>query len=200
MRWPTRSSLTTLCIAALVVTVVGCAQESPEEQVARLRTQYTVELNGFTVEEPEPAEGDAAKAGAQEAAAVASEASAAAVAGEAAMEEGEEAMEEDEEEMPPGPRPADVILHLLVRFGGDGGEALPGVTVEVTQADPSGKEKQRTRQWIDAAGMQPDETRQVDLKLEGVEYEDGDAFSVLLREGVPPEERGAYREFAETGS
>ncbi len=129
-----------------------------------------------------------------EEAAVAEEAAmaeAAAMAEEGATEELVEPAEES------GPRPMDISLHLLVRFSGD--EALTGITVEVTQADPFGKEKEPTLHWIETAGMGKSDVQQVDLRLEGVEFEDGDAFSVLLREVVPAEARSQYREFAEAG-
>lgn len=178
-----------------VLALSACEPKTPEEQVAAARAQYSVKLESFTVEEPQPEppaveealilEGDIIMAAA---AAVAEE------AGEG-MEEAEEVLEEAVET---GPRQVDVILHMLLGFNGD--EALPGITVEVTQADPFGKEKEPTLHWIETAGMTKSDVKQVDLRLEGVEYEDGDAFSVLLREVVPAADRSRYREFAEAGS
>ena len=199
------SQLITCCLVAFVFLVAaGCGPNSPEDQVAATRAQYTVRLESFTAEQPEPEpvmeeevvaeEGEAAAtatASAVESAMVAEEA----VAGEEGA--GEEGMDE-EEVVESGPRPTDVILHLLVRFGGD--EALPGITVEVTQADPFGKEKEPTLHWVETAGMGKSDVQQVDLRLEGIEYEDGDGFSVLLRQTVPAEDRAQYREFAEAGS
>lgn len=187
------------CGLAALLLMVGCAPGSPEEQVAKTRAQYTVKLENFSVEEPEPEPMPepemAEEAGEAEGAAMAAEAAVAeeAAEGEAAAEEMDEELEEV---METGPRPMNVILHLLVQFGGD--ESLPGITVEVTQADPFGKEKEPTLHWIDTAGMAKSDVKQVDLRLEGMEYEDGDAFSVLLSTGIPADTSG-YREFAEAG-
>ena len=184
--------LVILCLLALAaLAVVACGPGSPEEKVAATRAQYTVRLESFTAQDPAPAVEEAAPA---EEGAVAGEAAAVAAEEAAPVEEATEGMEEEVGEVS-GPRPMDVVLHLLVRFGGT--EALPGITVEVTQADPFGKEKEPTLHWIETAGMSKSDVKQVDLELEGVEFEDGDAFSVLLREVVPAEQHSQYREFAE---
>ena len=159
------------------------------------RALYSVQLENFTVKEP-PAPEPAVVEVAEEAMEVAAET--VATAAEAAAEaegEAEEGMEEMEMEEQSGPQPRDIILHLLVRFSGD--EPLAGVTVEVTQADPFGKEKAPTLHYIETANMTKSDVRQVDLQIEGLEFEDGDAFAVNLREVVPAEDRGSYREFAE---
>ena len=204
-----------LLTAFFVLTLSGCSPASPEAQVTATRAQYTVRLESFSAHEQEveePAmeematmEGEAAEAtaGAAETAAGAAETAAgaaetAAVAAEVAEGEGGEdgmEMEAMDLEEASGPRPTDIILHLLVRFNGD--TALPGITVEVTQQDPFGKEKEPTLQWIDTADMSKSDVKQVDLKLEGIDYEDGDGFSVLLSQAVSAEERGQYREYAE---
>lgn len=189
------------CLAlALALAVSACSPKSPEEKVTATRAQYTVQLQNFTANMP-PSEDDidftteeavAAEAGEAVASAMTAEAAQAAEGSEA--EEGEEAMEEVEPESPALP---EVILHLLVRFKGD--EALPGITVEVTRQDPFGKEHEPTLHWIETAGMTKSDVSQVDLKLEEADFEEGDAFSVLLRSVVPPEERAGYREYAEAG-
>ena len=196
------SQLIACCLTALFVfAAVGCGPGSPEEQVAATRAQYTVRLESFTAEEPEPVIEEmeiAAEATAEAGEAVAA-AEGAMVAEAAAAEEGMEGEGETEEEVvESGPQPTNIVLHLLVRFGGE--QALPGITVEVTQADPFGKEKEPTLHWIETAGMTKSDVQQVDLRLEGVEFEDGDAFSVLLSQSVAPEDYGKYREFAEAGS
>lgn len=68
---------------------------------------------------------------------------------------------------------------------------------EVTQTDPFGEEKESTLKWLHTEGMVQGDFSQEDVEFKGVEFEDGDAFSVALREVVPPESRGQYREFAE---
>ena len=187
----------TICslVALFLLTLSGCAPQSPEERVAAIRAQYTVRLESFTVKEPTPEFPEAPAE--EEAEAVEAEAGAV----EAEAVEPEAAPEDldlgEPEEIASGPRPMDVVLHLLVGFGGE--ESLPGITVEVTQADPFGKEKEPTLLYIETAGMVKSDVKQVDLKLEGVEFEDGDGFSVLLSQAVPAAERSKYREFAEAG-
>lgn len=191
----TLKNWTSLCFLALTLMLVGCESGSPEEKIAKVRAQYTVKLESFTVEEPLE-EKVATEQAEEEATAVAGEAASAATAEEAAEGEfAEETMEEEEEAS--GPRLTDAVLHLLVRFNGE--EALPGITVEVTQSGLSGKNKERNLQWVPTPDFKKNEVSQVDLKLEGVEFEDGDTFSVLLREVVPPETRSDYREFSEEG-
>ncbi|MCP3958299.1 MAG: hypothetical protein GY719_10650 [bacterium] len=185
-----------LCgLAAILFMVFGCGPGSPEGKVAATRAQYTVKLENFSAEEPPPPmlEAEAVTEEVEEAAVAVMSEEVAVTAEEAA--ESEETDVELETVMETGPRPMDVVLHLLVRFGGD--KALPGITVEVTQADPFGKEGEPTLHWIDTAGMSKSDVSQVDLRLEGVEFEDGDAFSVYLREVVPAEQHSQYREFAE---
>lgn len=186
-----RRSLTSLCLAVLVLMVVGCKPLSPEQKVAAARAQYTVTLTSFMPKEPDPEEEEDMIAEAAEGVAVAAEA--AAVAGEAAEEttEGEE-MEEEEE---PGPRPANILLDLLVRFNGE--EALPGITVEIAQAGPSGQEKATYLEYIETGGIRTGEERQVPVTLAVDNFEDGDAFSIEWNAFVPPEEQGEYREFSE---
>ncbi|MEM7587566.1 MAG: hypothetical protein AAF560_29530, partial [Acidobacteriota bacterium] len=122
----------------------------------------------------------------------------AAVAAEAAVAEGEEAAEGEEMmEVEAGPQLRPIFFDLIVRF--DGYDALPGITVDITHADAFQKEKEVFRHWLDTTGMAKSDTRQIDFILEDIEFEDGDVFSVMLRETVPSEERGEYREFAEAG-
>ena len=84
MRWNTLRSLIALCVAALVLTTVGCGPESPEEQVAKIRDGYTIELNSWNAQKPptEPLVIEEAVAAEATAVATATEASAAATAGE----------------------------------------------------------------------------------------------------------------------
>lgn len=188
-------SWTSFCFMALILIITGCESKSPEEKIAETRALYSVTLEGFSIDElseenPEPKP-------AEEGASVSSEAIGAATIAEEAVE-GEVAEEEMEGEVEEtGPRSTDVLLNLLVRFKGE--EPLPGITVDISQSDQNGEEKTTSLQWIPTSDIGSNETKQVDLNLEGVEFEDGDTFSVLLRTMVPPEERGGYREFSEAG-
>ena len=184
---------------ALIFLLTGCGPKSPEQQVADTRAQYVVQLNTWAPREPvveevaeEPAAEDAAEGD------TGTESTVEEAAG---GDQGSDDQGSDDQEMAmeiAGPRPMTIFFDLIVRFDGD--EALPGITVDVTHADPFEQEKGAYRQWIDTAGMAKRDTRQISFVLEGIEFEDGDTFSVLLRAHVPLEERGDYREFVEAGS
>ncbi len=180
------------CSCLLLLGLMACTPASPEEQVAKTRSQYTVKFNAWALQQSEPAqeaaaEGDVAGEG---------EATAAAVGSEEEGEEGEVDLSETLASINLGPQSSDILFDLLVRF--EGSKPLPGITVEVTHADPFEKEKENRLHYIETdsfVGTQ--KTQQVSFVLEGFEYEDGDVFSVEFNAYVSPEERGGYREFAE---
>lgn len=93
-----------------------------------------------------------------------------------------------------GPSPATILIDLIVRF--DGSEPLPGITVDIAQADPFEKTKASYRHWIETAGMFKRDTRQISFDLEVEDFQVGDVFSVVLESHVAAEDRGEYREFA----
>lgn len=187
-----------LCLLLVLVAIVltACPQKSPEARVLEARSKYSLEPTGFLVQELEAEE--AAGAEASPAAVVAEEVSVAASASEAAV--AEEAAEgevlDEETAASAGPRSVEVMFDLLVRFNATG-EALPGITVEFVQKGPFQKEKARYLHWVETQGLRKGEERQVPVKLEVDNYEDGDEFNVEFSEFVPPEKRGEYREFAE---
>lgn len=195
-----RRSLSILMLVSLALALTACPQKSPEDRVLEARNKYTVQLNAFLPQEPEivPIDGamevEEAAEGAAEAVAQASEAVAeeaeAAEADDAGLEEGEEIVEAE-------PTTRSVFFDLIVLF--DGNESLPGVTVEITQADPFEKEKASFRHYLETGPMVKSETKQVSFTIDGLDFEDGDLFSVELRSFVPEGERGEYREFAESG-
>lgn len=195
--------LTALVLALVALTLTACAQKSPEERVAEARTKYKVALNAFLPQDPEPVidedmtEDAMPEEGAEASeTAVAAEVAAAAVAAEGEEgEEGEEGMAEESEEMTSSGR--DVFFDLIVQF--DGPESLPGITVEITHADPFEKEKASFRHYLETGTMVKSETKQVSFTVPGLDFVDGDLFSVDVRAHVPAEERGEYREFAESG-
>ena len=174
-------------LAATLSILAACAPKSPEERVAALRARYTAQLNGFYEQKPaEPettSEGMEADAEAMEAEAV----------GEGEMEEtaGEEAMEMA------GPSTSDILLDILIQH--DANERLDGLTVDITQVDPSENPKASWKVWIDTSKIAKATHHQVSHVLEDVEYEEGDGFFVEVRSPVPPAERGEYREFASAG-
>lgn len=162
--------------ALLALLLVGCAQQD----VAELRRNYSAELQAFVVKkeptdtmaEAEMAEGETeAEAGAEE--------------GETGEEEGTgtEAMG--------GPVTADIVLDIAVSHEGAG--RLPGVTLDVTQADASEDVKRTWKVYVDTSTMGVE--KQISHTLKDVEYEEGDGFHVEVRQSIPPEEQGEYKEF-----
>jgi hypothetical protein len=192
-------------LLAAVLLLAGCAQKSPEERVAETRAEYTVRLNAFLPQEPEveePAAGEGEEmAGedeemAEEGEEMAGEGEEAMAADE--MEGGDEEMAGEGEEMAAeGPHTAEILFDLIVQFEGD--EALPGITVDISHADPFEQEKAVYHHWIETGDMIKGETKQESFVMAIPDFETGDVFSVDLRSYVPPEERGEYREFAEAG-
>ena len=179
-----------LVLAPLALASVACSgPASPEEEVAEIRSQYEAELNGWAVREvplaPEPMEtattdGEATDAGA---------------AGAAEDADGAEAGETAEEEMAPVPTRQDVILDIVVERGSRA-ESLPGLTVDISQADVEQNEKATYRAYLDTSDVLGPST-QVTYVLEDVDVAEGDYFFVEVRDVVPPAERSEYREFAE---
>lgn len=195
-----RKPFACLGAASLALILTACPRELPEVRILETRAAYSLEPSGFLIEEPETADTASADAEAtaaaiaDEAVAVAAEAVAVAAASAEEAVEGETLDEETTE--PPGPRSVAVLFDLLIRFEGTG-EALPGITVEVLQSDRFETEKARHLTWVDTGGLSKGEERQVPVRLEVEDYEDGDAFSIEWNAFVPPEKRGEYREFAE---
>ena len=186
-----RTLLILLPVLVASLFLAGCPEKSPELVVAEQRAKYTVKLNTFMAKEPEPAETMEVMEG--EMAAAAEEA---AVAEEAEMvEEGAEGEGEEEMAEPEGPSSTTVFFDLLVNY--DGRDApLPGITVDISHADPFEKEKGAYKHWIDTSGMVRGQMTQFDFELDVPDFETGDVFSVDLRSNIPPEEFGDYREFA----
>lgn len=159
---------------------VACRQLSPEERVESLRAQYTAKLNSFYVEPPAGAEMEEMEATEEGEEAAAEE----------AAPEGEEG--EGEEMATEEAMPKNVVLDILVST--EAMEYLPGLTVDVYQADTSGNEKDHWRLWLDTSGVVRGPGAQITKVLEDVDYEEGDAFAVEVRQSIPPEERSEYRE------
>lgn len=190
----------------VILGLVACAQKTPEQQVAEARSKYRVELNTFRPEAPEPVEemveeivegAEATAEGAAEAVATAAAEVEDAVDG---AEDAEEGAEGDEEVLaePEGPRTSNIFFDLLVQF--DGTESLDGLTVDITQADAFEQEKATYRYYLETGPMVKSELKQMSFVLEDIPFETGDLFSVELREVVPAEEQGEYKEFADAAA
>lgn len=193
-RQPQRAAAAAVLAAAAAVVFAACAAQSPEERVAELRAGYTAELNSFQVREtpiaPPPA---AAPAPVEEAAA------APPAAGPVVDDEGAAAGDETAAAEPPPPVVRqDVLLDILIHHRGD--ETLPGLTLDVTQADAQQQEKASYRIWVDTSGIPAGSRGAVAHRLEDVDVAPGDGFHVEVRQAIPPEQRGEYRELDEAAA
>lgn len=179
-----RRATTFFALLCAALTVWACEEATPEEKVAKARARYSVTLNGFFAKERPMAEPEVATEGEE----MPEEAA------EADGGEGEEGADPMDEELA-GPQLVNILLDLIVQHDLD--DALPGITVDLIMVDADKNEKGAWKIWIDTAGLPEANQKQVTHELEGVDYEEGDAFSVEIRSSVPPEEYASYREFAE---
>lgn len=92
----------------------------------------------------------------------------------------------------PGTGAQRIVLDVLVEWSGK--EPLPGLTLDVSMADPAGAEKVERRIWIETAQLRRG-GEQLALVLDGLPWQPGDGFFVEVRPTVPIAERGEYREF-----
>jgi hypothetical protein len=97
------------------------------------------------------------------------------------------------DEAEPGGQPK-IVLDLLIEHD-DTGEALPGITLDVSMADSSGTEKAHRRIWVDTSRVGPGGA-QTSLQLDDLPYQPGDGFFAEVRSPVPAGDRSDYREFS----
>jgi len=186
----------TSILIPLLLALAACAgePEDPAERVAEARAGYTARLNSYAVDqvplEPAPAPTVGPPGGADPGAAVGE--GAAGEAGAAGEPLGETAEAEAPVEVP---LRQDVILDILVSR--EGHEALPGITVDVTQADAQDNEKASWKVYLDTSDLSRGPGVQMVHRLEDVDFEEGDGFFVEVRHPIPAAERGEYREFQE---
>ncbi len=88
----------------------------------------------------------------------------------------------------------EILLDVLVRW--EGHERLPGITLDVSMGDATGKEKAARRVWVDTSKLDRGPGEQTTLTLTDLPYQPGDGFFVEVRSPIPAAERGDYREFA----
>ena len=172
-----------LGVCALMLILTACGGGTPEERVARTRGMYSARLNGFLVQAPaerEPMAEEATEEGAE------------------AMEPEAEAEGEMAEEMEPAP-PANpnILLDILIQH--DSPEILPGITVDISMADPEGNQKGAWKVWFDTSKMLKANVTPYTHVLEDVPYVEGDGFFAEIRHPIPVEERGEYKEFSTAG-
>lgn len=163
----------TVALVAMVCTL-ACAPQDVES----LRQNYTARVNQWIkTETPVTAEGMITVQGGGDE-----------TAGEAAGET------DDETATGPGETvhvTHNVTLDILVEHKGGG--TLPGITLDIYQADADEHDKRNWKHWVDTSDMGVG--KQITLTLEGLDLEEGDTFAVNVRAHVPPEERSEYREF-----
>jgi hypothetical protein len=92
----------------------------------------------------------------------------------------------------PGAEHPTVVLDVLVH--GDARPPLSRLTLDISMADSSGKEKNHLRRAVDTGTVGPG-GEQIAISLDGLDYVEGDGFWVEVRSPVPPAERGDYVEF-----
>jgi len=200
-------ALLPLAAAGLLV-VVACRPSDPIERIAEARAGYGAELTGFYAKQVEiaPAAEDvppteegasaedlaaAAEVGVEELAEGAETEGAAAEGAEAEGAEGEPG----EGEAVEVPTRTDIVLDVMVSR--QGSDELQGLTLDITLVDASKAEKDHWLWWVETSGMPKGDQRQFSHTLEGVDYVDGDGLLVEVRDPVPAEVRGDYREFRE---
>ena len=177
MRHSRRFLIACAVVVSLGLAVSACGPSSPGDKIARTRALYSARLNGFVVEEEPIIEEPIAEAEALPA------------------EAGTEAAElEEPADFEPVAVSQRVLLDILIQH--DSSEKLPGITVEISMADPAGQEKDHWRVWFDTSDIEKANVTQFTHILEDVSYEEGDGFFVEVRHPVPEEERGEYKEFA----
>lgn len=184
-----RTGLTSVVVLALAllpltVALTGCGQQSVDE----LRQNYSAELNGWVEKEtPISAEATITVGEGDD-------------GGEQPAGEGEVAGEDGEQPAGTGETvqvSKSVMLDIVVKHRGAG--KLDGLTLDIYQGNPELEEPKRNwKVFVDTSDMAV--AKQVTRTIEGVDLEPGDGFSVEVREHVPPEERGEYKEFQQQGS
>jgi len=192
-----RTSIALASIALSLLLAVACGKPmSPEEKVADQRAKYTATLNGFVVhavpvdEAMEGAQGEAMETTMDE--------TTGAMDDQASGEGMDEAMDQEGGEAMPAPTRQDAILDILVSTTSR--EPLSHLTVDVDQVDANENPKGHWLAYLDTADVHRGPGTQISYTVENVDYADGDGFNVEVRSPVPPEDRGQYKEFQESGS
>jgi hypothetical protein len=180
-----RNSILSLSALTLLA-ACGGAPDDPAERVAEARAGYSARLNSYAVDQV-PLEGgelltDPAPEGGEG-------------IGDQAAPEGAVSEAVATETMVEVPLRQDVILDILVSRRGH--DALPGITVDVSQVDAQENEKASWKVYLDTSDLSRGPGVQMVHRLEDVDFEEGDRFFVEVRHPIPAAERGEYREFQE---
>ena len=95
------------------------------------------------------------------------------------------------------PGPPVILVDVLVSTTAR--EKLDGITIDVSQCDSQGNEKELRRLWIDTSNIERGSGAQVTLRLEDLDYVEGDGFHVQVRSPIPVQDRAEYQEFSSIG-
>lgn len=189
-------SLTLSIVAFAMLLLVACSPKSPSEKVAEARGHYTAKLNGFYPKEetaPQGAvEGEAVTQGQEKGAQKAPQ------AGAKEAEKGSPAAAATSTEET-GDASADKTLVLDILVSNDSFNTMPGITLDISMVDPSGKEIEHRRLWVNTSKVTVGSPVQVSYELKGVPYQKGDGINVEVRKPIPAAERSEYREFSDAG-
>ena len=128
-----RAAASAASIVVLALMLSAC--QSPQEKAMAVRAEYLVQLNTWLLQEPEPAPA-AAPAPAPAPGAPAAAPAPAPAPGAPATDP---AAAPVEPVAPAGPRQVEVLFDLVISQ--QGSEGLPGITLDISQADPFQKEK-----------------------------------------------------------
>lgn len=175
-----RAAASAASIVVLALMLSAC--QSPQEKAMAVRAEYLVQLNTWLLQEPEPAPAAApAPAPAPSAAPAPAQAPAA-----------DPAAAPVEPVAPAGPRQVEVLFDLVISQ--QGSEGLPGITLDISQADPFQKEKKSYRHYVELGPMVKGQAKQVAFSIKADDFVDGDVFSVVLEKQIAEADRAAYRE------
>lgn len=169
-----------------VAAICGACRPDPQAAILELRSRHTVETRSWQVREAHPLAGAGAAGAALSGRSLETDALAAAIDGE------DPADLPVEPSAPAGPRRVEAAFE--VRMVRRGEESLPGITLEVSQADPFGQVKQVYRHYLPLPEAPAGQVQDLAFSLLADGFVDGDVFAVVLASEVAPEERGAYRE------
>jgi hypothetical protein len=175
-----------LALSGMLLTLIGCGPAD----VNQLRRNYSAELNSWFKQET-PASAEAMITVHDEGGGTGEKAGAADGTGEPATGE-----QGGEGEMPTETPETvhvsqKVTLDIMVSHNGAG--TLPGITLDIYQADAHGNDKRNWKLWVDTSDLGVG--KQITQTLEGVDLAPDDTFAVEVRQHVPPKDQDEYREF-----
>ncbi len=161
------------CTILLAAVSTGCPKLTPVQELEARRAEYSAEVQNFYPVESEP---------------------------EVVVTEGEGTEDEGTEEAPielSQPEPPVILVDVLISTTAR--EKLDGLTIDVSHGDSQGNEKEVRRIWIDTSDIERGSGAQVTLRLEDLDYVEGDGFHAQVRSPIPESERSEYREFSSIG-